>query len=45
MFAKMKTGTKVLAGFAVAIVIAVVVGGHKHVSPFPEHFPRIQQEV
>jgi CHASE3 domain sensor protein len=26
MFAKMKTGTKILAGFGIAIVIAAVVG-------------------
>ena len=43
MFAKMKTGTKVLAGFGIAIVIAVVVGfvGYRGISKLSSHVEEI----
>jgi len=43
MFAKMKTGTKVLAGFGVAIAIAVVVGlvGYRGISKLGGHVDQI----
>jgi methyl-accepting chemotaxis protein len=43
MFAKMKTGTKVLTGFVVAIVVAVVVGlaGYEGISKLAGHVQQI----
>ena len=46
MFAKMKTGTKVLAGFGIAIVVAVVVGlvGYRGISKLGVHVERNRHE-
>jgi methyl-accepting chemotaxis protein len=43
MFAKMKTGTKVMAGFGIAIVVAVVVGlvGYRGINKLTAHVTEI----
>ncbi len=43
MFAKMKTGTRVMAGFGIAIVVAVVVGvvGYRGISGLREHLTEV----